>query len=127
MNEVKIGQPAVPAPGRTSSNRTDSVGANAVDGGKPLPESAEVQAGEVKATEISHEEINRAVAQMNEFVQSERRDLSFSVDEDAGVTVVRVTDSTSGELIRQIPHEVVLDLAASARKNEPVQLLSVYG
>lgn len=40
-----------------------------------------------------------------------RRDLRFSVDEETGRTVVKVLDSRSGEVIRQIPPEEMLALA----------------
>lgn len=39
------------------------------------------------------------------------RDLSFSLDDSTGRVVVKVTDSTSGEVIRQIPSEEALRLA----------------
>ncbi|MBN0523686.1 flagellar protein FlaG, partial [Pseudomonas aeruginosa] len=37
--------------------------------------------------------------------------LSFSLDDSTGRVVVKVTDSTSGEVIRQIPSEEALRLA----------------
>lgn len=55
--------------------------------------------------------IESAVAEINEFVQSQNRQLSFSVDEDSQRAVVKVTDSDSGEVIRQIPSEEVLALS----------------
>ena len=39
------------------------------------------------------------------------RDRSFSLDDSTGRVVVKVTDSTSGEVIRQIPSEEALRLA----------------
>jgi flagellar protein FlaG len=38
--------------------------------------------------------------------------LQFSVHEDTGQTVVRVVDKDTGELIRQIPPQELLDLAS---------------
>jgi flagellar protein FlaG len=38
--------------------------------------------------------------------------LQFSVHDDTGETVVRVVDKDTGELIRQIPPQELLDLAA---------------
>ncbi len=72
-------------------------------------------------------ELEAAVAKMSDFIQAEQRDLSFSVDEDSGETVVKVIDRESGELVRQIPNQDVLDLAESLTKNDPVHLISVYG
>ena len=53
-------------------------------------------------------DVKKAVNQLNEFLQSLRRDLQFSVDEGSGSTIVKVIDSNTGELIRQIPPEEIL-------------------
>ncbi|MEP1551571.1 flagellar protein FlaG [Paraglaciecola sp.] len=61
--------------------------------------------------EYSPEEIEVAVTQISEFVQSSSRQLNFSVDEDSNKQVVKVTDAESGDVIRQIPSEEVLKLS----------------
>ncbi|WP_439134330.1 flagellar protein FlaG [Pseudomaricurvus sp.] len=91
--------------------------------GKTLPHEVAVTA----TTAQSSEKVNQAVAELNSYIQNEQRDLMFHVDEDTGDTVVRVVDRSSGDLIRQIPNDVVLDLAAKARDNEPLQLISMQG
>lgn len=53
-----------------------------------------------------------AVEQINDFIQIARRDLVFSVDERTGQTVVSVVDAQTQEVIRQIPSEEVLAIAA---------------
>ena len=55
--------------------------------------------------------IENAVAEISEFVQSQNRSLAFSVDEKSQRSVVKVTDTESGEIIRQIPSEEVLALS----------------
>jgi flagellar protein FlaG len=74
--------------------------------GKELPQQAEKS-----QSSASKAEIEQAVSQINNFVQSVKRDLSFSTDEASGKTVIKVIDSDSGKLIRQIPSEEVLALA----------------
>lgn len=61
-------------------------------------------------------EVRQAVSKINEIVQSVQRDLSFNMDEDSGKTVIRVVDTESGELIRQIPSEEVLAIASHLRE-----------
>ncbi len=61
-------------------------------------------------------EVRQAVSKINEIVQSVQRDLSFNMDEDSGKTVIRVVDTESGELIRQIPSEEVLAIASQLRE-----------
>ena len=121
MNEVTSNPAlAVIAERRTSSKGGESA---QVAGGKSLPAAEGPKLGAVVST-VS--EVDQAVARMNEFIQKEQRDLQFSVDDTTGSTVVKVTDRSSGELIRQIPNQVFLDLAAHAVKDEPISLISVY-
>jgi|TARA_B110000902_G_scaffold226650_1_gene265439 flagellar protein FlaG len=61
--------------------------------------------------DVSAEHIENAVSKLNEFVQTNSTKLNFSVDEGSNKQVVKVTDSTSGETIRQIPTEEVLKLS----------------
>ncbi|MES2719409.1 MAG: flagellar protein FlaG [Pseudomonadota bacterium] len=48
---------------------------------------------------------------LNKLLQVHQQHLSFSVDESSGVSVLRVIDSDSGDLIRQMPSESWLKLA----------------
>ena len=66
----------------------------------------------VSITGIDEEKIDRAVADVNDFFQSEQRKLSFSVNKDIGSVVVEVRDVETDEVIRQIPSESVIKLAA---------------
>ncbi|MDH4562700.1 flagellar protein FlaG [Pseudomonas sp. BN411] len=59
------------------------------------------------------EPVQAAASSIQEFVQSIRRNLNFDVDDSSGRVVVQVTDSESGEVIRQIPSEDALKLAES--------------
>lgn len=51
-----------------------------------------------------------AVERLNEYVQHERRTLSFSVDQASGRVVITITDAETDKVIRQIPAEEVLAL-----------------
>ena len=53
------------------------------------------------------------VSRLNDYVQNIQRTLSFSVSEDTGRTVIKVYDSETDELIRQIPPEDTIKLAAA--------------
>lgn len=56
-------------------------------------------------------ELESATREVEQFLQSQNRNLAFSVDESTERSVVTVTDSGSGDVIRQIPSEEVLRLA----------------
>ena len=61
--------------------------------------------------DVSAEQIENAVTKLNEFVQTNSTQLNFSVDEGSNKQVVKVTDSKSGDIIRQIPSEEILRLS----------------
>ena len=74
----------------------------AVEDGKSLPPEEAVQA------KPDREELQEAVAQLNQHIQQIQRDLLFSVDDSSGRTVVQVVNSETDEIVRQIPSEDVL-------------------
>ncbi len=58
-------------------------------------------------------DMQAAVVEMNDFVQSVNRNINFDLEEDNGQVVVSVTDRETGTIIRQIPSEEALQLAES--------------
>ena len=82
------------------------------DGGQTLP----VDGKEQPSQAVNTAEVRQAVSRINEIVQSIQRDLSFNMDEGSGKYVIRVVDTESGELIRQIPTEEVLAIATQLRE-----------
>lgn len=65
--------------------------------------------------EASEQAIEDAVSDISDFVQAQRRNLDFSFNEDVNRSVVKVTDTETGDLIRQIPSEEVLALSERIR------------
>ena len=60
----------------------------------------------------SREQFKQAVEQINKkLAESASSNLQFSIDDETGQTLVRVTDKQTGELIRQIPSEELVELA----------------
>ncbi len=101
-------------------------------GGNKLPVSAEdVSKSSAKeapqAPEKVEADLDKAVASINDYVQSIQRDLQFSVDDELERTVIRVVDRDSGELIRQIPEEVFLDLARKLKEDGELRLMNALG
>jgi flagellar protein FlaG len=60
--------------------------------------------------------LQAAVEKMQKFVSMAASDIQFSIDEDSGVTVVKVVDRETKDVIRQIPSEEMLDLAQALDK-----------
>ena len=57
------------------------------------------------------EEQQKALQKLNDMLRSRERELEFSVDETTGRTIVKVIHAESGEVIRQIPAEEILQIA----------------
>jgi flagellar protein FlaG len=68
------------------------------------------------------EQVESAVSQISDFVQNFQRDLQFSVDKESGRTVIKVVDSKTEEVIRQIPSEETLRIAQNLDSPESLIL-----
>lgn len=64
-----------------------------------------------QTSQPTREVVAKAAADLQNFVQSMGRNLSFSVDETTGYHVVRVVNPNTGELVRQLPSEELLKVA----------------
>jgi flagellar protein FlaG len=74
--------------------------------------SAAAPASGPKAAETTNgEKLDSSVRNLNDFVQSVKRNLQFSIDSDSGRTVVKVIDADTDKVIRQIPSDEVLVMA----------------
>jgi len=63
------------------------------------------------ASDIPGQPSPEQVDSLNKLLQVHQQHLSFSIDESSGVSVLRVIDSESGDVIRQMPSESWLKLA----------------
>jgi flagellar protein FlaG len=72
----------------------------------------------------SNQQVLEAVAKLKDYVQSIERDLDFELDEESGITIIRVFDASTSELIRQMPGEAAVSLAQKLNQEEPLTLFS---
>ena len=62
---------------------------------------------------IEAQEVRKAASRLNKALESLHRDLAISVHEDSGKLIVKVIDPGTGEIVRQIPTERVLEVEES--------------
>jgi flagellar protein FlaG len=62
------------------------------------------------------ENLKQAVRMLNEQVKETNRGLGFRMDEVLNAPVVTVTSAQTGEVVRQIPNEVVIRIAHNIEK-----------
>jgi flagellar protein FlaG len=77
---------------------------------------APVHAVQQAAATPSHEEVKQSVEKINNTIQTMSRNLQFSVDGDTKMKVVKVIDTSTKQVIRQIPTEEVLAIAKTLDK-----------
>ena len=117
VNMPKVDAAQTPKPGASVSAPAKSAKPDQVEQYQALHQAGQVPPAEQEVKkEIDEAELSQAVKQINDFVQDIQRDLEFSVDDDTGRTVIRVFDSKTDELIRQIPNEEVLELAKNLKE-----------
>ena len=108
---VAAARPAAPA-----SASSQAPGGSAIQ----LPETPKVQAPKPVAIKFDASEVRQnlqdAVRMLNQQMSSTKRGLGFQVDEAVGGPVVTVRSAESGEVIRQIPNEVVVRVAHNIEK-----------
>ncbi len=106
-NEAKPAKPEAALAADNSNTQTQ----NTTD--QKAAQNVQVSA-ELADKELSEKQdanIDVALQEVEDFLQVQNRNLAFSVDDETKRAVVTVTDSQSGDVIRQIPSEEVLQLA----------------
>lgn len=79
--------------------------------GNPLPQQGQ------KAAKVGQAAVDRAVLQVNNYLQSQNRTLEFSVDKSTGRAIIKVIDPTTGKVLRQIPPEYMIRLAQTLQQD----------
>lgn len=59
----------------------------------------------------NRDQLDETVKAVNDFVNAINKSLEFSIDDDTGITVVKVVDVETKEIIKQFPSEEVLSIA----------------
>ena len=96
-------------PEKAAAEAADKPSEVALKNAGPEKISAEIKADK-KDKALPAEEVEVAVEEMNAFVQSMQRNLSFTVDEQLGQAIISVKDTETDEVIRQIPSEELVVL-----------------
>jgi flagellar protein FlaG len=78
----------------------------------PKPDTIKLQAAPQQTTQPSNEEVREAVREISKKMEAASPgSFEFSIDKDARMTLVRITDRKTGDLIRQVPAPELVELA----------------
>lgn len=96
-------------PGKAAPQRADASppAVHAAPAAAPKPQQSAVS---------SLEQVQQAMKQVAEMVQAKASNLEFSIDKETGSTVVKIVDSQTQEVIRQIPAQEIIDIAHAVDK-----------
>lgn len=85
--------------------------------GQPSVQSCQSLPGNEKAIELSSDIINQAIVQANKSLAAESIALSFAIHDQTKEVMVKVVNTDTGEVIREIPPEKLMDRFAQVLKN----------
>lgn len=105
LNSTASGQP---------KKQASPVAREVVESGKRLPDRGNVEPPKPKPADVQ-----KAVQQIQNFLSSSQRQLQFRVDDQSGRTIITVINPQTKEVVRQIPDDQVLKLAAAMRQQGP--------
>jgi len=119
-NEVALSVRLVPDPQAAAGTSKDSGSARPAAQVEPRTVApAEPERGKkTPPAEPEAERIRRSVAALERFMSQVRRELEFFVDEESGHTVITVRNAETGEIVRQIPPDEVLQIASSLAEGQ---------
>lgn len=106
-------QPVNAAVTTVQTTRTQQVSAVRETSAADSAHSVETKQAAAAVVQPSPEQIDRAMAEVKRALPPVARNLQFSIDKDTGRSVVKVVDSSTNEVIRQIPSEELLAIARS--------------
>ncbi len=110
INTTGTSKPAAPAP----VSGAQGAPKDAVKAGTVMPEPTPQRQAPPPPPP---EQVQKAIQALKQLIETKAPNgLAFSVDDSSGRTVVRITDQETGETIRQIPSEEMLEIARSLDK-----------
>jgi flagellar protein FlaG len=105
-----------------SATKAQSVSSSAnITAPKEAPEIPTTQFKVNEAQVYTDSDVKKAINELNSFLESQSRELSFSYDKIANKNVVRLFNSNTGEMVRQFPDELII--AASHNLDRMIGIL----
>ena len=77
----------------------------------PVPKVPAIKAEPLVDPEQMRENLHAAIEQLNQQIERNGRGLNFSVDERLNRHIITVTNTATGEVVRTIPTDVVINVA----------------
>jgi flagellar protein FlaG len=72
---------------------------------------------------LSHEDVEKTVDEIRRHIAPVDQNLLFTIDKETGKTIVRLIDSSTKEILRQIPSEELVAIARALGKSSQSGLI----
>jgi len=99
----------------TAASRSAAITPPTASSAVQVPEAPKVQAPKPVAIHFDQAEVQQTIQEavhlLNQQINSNNRGLGFHVDEAVGGPVVTVRSTETGEVVRQIPNETIVNVA----------------
>ena len=116
---IQIGKVPSPSDGATATRAAPPSGSHASDGAEAVaapPLSAPAKSQPQSDQSTSLESVKQVAHQINDFLKSASSDVQFEVDSESSEVVVRVVDSQTKQVIRQMPSAEMIAISKSLDK-----------
>lgn len=94
--------------------------------GEPTHRGKALPPDDAEAVTAAQDKLENAVGEFNDHAQQINRELRFTIDKDSGHTVIKVMDTATQELIRQIPSEEALRFARKLSEGEKLEIFNSF-
>lgn len=105
-----------PSTTASSTRLAGETGAPIVNGPASMAKTSADDPGADAPNQAGSEQVQTALEEVREALAPVARNLQFSLDEDTGRTVIKIIDSSTDEVIRQIPSEEIIAIAKALDK-----------
>lgn len=107
--DIQLGTASLPALGSTVTRAAPAPGANGTGESASAPPPPPTPAQQP----LSSEGLQQVVRQINDFLKSSASNVEFTLDSRSDKVVVRIVNTQTNQLIRQIPSEEMLAISQS--------------
>lgn len=110
--DAGLGGVSTPQPARVQTPQPPAAAAPALPGNGVRV----TQAAQVAPTGISQAELTQSLEAINRFLQPVTGDITFSQDHETGKTIVKIIDTKTQTVLRQIPSQEAVEMAKQLDK-----------
>ena len=115
MSISAIQSPPQPVPAQNKGTATATLSSQRVSPDTASP-SATAAVVDPRQQSVDTKQLEAAVKQVQHVTQTLANELKFNIDQDTGKTIVKLVDTATGDVIRQIPSEEMLVIAKALDK-----------